>query len=221
MIIDSSYLSGSLQLPNIKATYPNSDILGNKALLQKFIDEHEVELMIYAIGNVDYAEFLAQFDPATGLLIGSPIAKWEKFINGETYVIDGETFRWKGLRYTEGTIKKSLIADYIYSKFLDSFSVTVSGAGGQRSRSQNSSAVNTIPQSVNAWNNFITKYQGGADDGGMASMFSSTLGTTQGIDWTTNRSEYFVSMLQYFEDKETDFPNVKTFLFKTKNSFGI
>jgi len=218
MYIDNTYFNGELTIPNSQS-YPNSTIDGNKVSLSQFIEEYEVELMTYALGYDLYSEFVEVFENNGDLKPGVD-QKWVDFVNGKEYTIDGKKYKWKGLRYSEGTMKKSLIADYVYCKFLENYQVTLAGTGMQSESSKNSYKASAIPKIVSTWNGFMNKYQG--EQGGIyPKIVSTTYGSSVGIDWMTNRTAGYVSMYQYLMDMEEDFPNLEMGLFSAKNSFGL
>lgn len=221
MYIDNSYFIGQLEIPNAK-DYPGATKDGNVIRLQQFVSDYEVEVMIYGLGNPLFTEFNNIFEINGDLKVGT-LQKWVDFVDGKQYVIDGETYLWKGLRYTDGAIKKSLIADYVYYKFLTEYSVNFGGVGMQTEEANNSSRQSAIPQLAIIWNNFILKYQGNKIDnnGLIPTVRESAYGTSIGIDWSQDRDEYFVNMHQYLTDHEADFPTLNTYFFGKKNSIGL
>lgn len=218
MYIDNTYFIGELNIPNSQS-YPNSNLDGNKVSLSQFIDEYEVELMTYALGYDLYSEFADSFENNGDLKAGAD-QKWVDFVNGKEYTLDGKKYKWKGLRYTEGSVKKSLIADYIYCKYLENYQVSFGGVGTQTENAKNATKVSPIPRITNIWNGFIVKYQG-EQGGGYPKMVSTTYGSSVGLDWMQRRYSGYVSMYQYLLDNEDDFPNLEMSLFESKNSFGL
>lgn len=218
MYIDNTYFSGELSVPNSQS-YPNSNLDGNKVSLSQFIDEYEVELMTYALGYDLYDEFANSFE-SNGELKLAADQKWIDFVNGKEYTLDGKKYRWKGLRYMEGISKKSLIADYIYCKYLEDYQSSFAGVGMQTESAKNATKISPIPKIVNVWNSFLNKYQG-SQGGEYPKMVSTTYGSSVGIDWMHGRSPGALSMYQYLLDNESDFPNLEFGFFRAKNSFGL
>ncbi|MEN8251278.1 MAG: hypothetical protein ABFS32_20265, partial [Bacteroidota bacterium] len=164
MIIDNSYFQGNLNIPNSQdALTPLSDRRGNLVNLEDYIAKYERQVMIYALGLTLYNDFITSFE-SNGDLIPGPQLRWENFINGTEYTTDGVDYEWKGLRYEEGSQKYSLIANYVYSKFLPDISSTLGSAGVQRNNAKSSKGYSSIPRTIEAWNEFIYKYQGNALD---------------------------------------------------------
>ena len=221
MYIDNSYFSREINIPH-KTNVPNSNRVGNSVSLQSFIDTYEVEIMLFALGNPLFDEFNDQFDTNTGAVKGTAPDKWKKFIEvGEEYQISGVDYKWRGLRYIDGTAKKSLIADYVYYKFLEDQAVKLGGLGLQTEDANNATVHSTIPKLTNVWNEFVKKYQGENLSSTGPSTFISGYGSVIGVDYASSDRNYLVSMYQYLLDKKVDFPNFKTKLFKMTNSFGI
>ena len=219
---DVTYFVGAINVPN-KSGYVNSTRVGNATGLQEAIDEHEKSLMLGALGPTTYDEFVAIFE-TNGTLKAGIDAKWTKLVNGETYTVDGNSYKWRGLRYTEGTIKKSLIADYVYCKFSENNIIHLGGVGMQTLDANNATGHNAIPKITNIWNGFIKKYQGdmSSDNNGGPASFISGYGSTSGVDWANvSNRDYDVSLYQYLLDKNSDFPDVEFKLHSLMNSFGI
>jgi len=222
MYIDNSYFKGKLEVPNSQS-YPGSSKDGNVVRLAEFINDYEVEVMVYALGNPLYTEFHDIFENDGTLKAGTD-QKWKDFVNGKEYTINGDSFLWKGLRYTDGAIKKSLIAEYVYCKFLEKYSVNFGGIGMQTEEAKNASRQSAIPTLVTIWNIFIEKYQGDRDHRGgdlIPVVRSSAYGTSIGLDWYQDQSDYLVNMYQYLSDHEAEFPTLNTFFFNRKNSIGL
>ena len=221
MYIDSAYFSREINIPH-KMNYPNSDRVGNSVSLQSFIDTYAPEIMLFALGNPLIAEFESQFE-VDGLTVKAAAPdKWKKFIDtGEDYEVRGVDYRWEGLRYISGTAKKSLIADYVYYKFLEDQAVKLGGLGLQTEDANNATVHSAIPKLATTWNEFVKKYQGKQPQTSGPSSFISGYGSAVGVDYASNDRDYHVSMYQYLVDKRSDFPEFKTKLFKLTNSFGI
>lgn len=218
MYIDNTYFRGELTVPNSQ-DYPNSHIDGNKFTLTSFIDEYEKDLMRYGLGNTLFNEFDAIFQP-DGVIIPGTDQKWFDFVDGRDYTIDSKDYRWKGLRYVEGVIKKSLIADFIYVKFLDFYSTSFNGVGMGVENPGNASRISSMPRVVEIWNRFLSKYQDKLSDSSPR-IWSTSHGLIKGIDWYEERNDYLVTMERYLKDFEVDFPERQTLHLEYKNSFGI
>lgn len=220
MIIDTSYFQGNLNIPNSQeALTPLSDRRGNNLNLDEYIARYGRQIMIYALGLTLYNDFKTSFEP-DGTLIAVPQQRWEDFINGVEYTVDGEDFEWKGLRYVEGGLNYSLIANYVYSKFLPDISTTFGSAGVQKNNAKASRGYSSIPKTVDIWNEFIYKYQGDALDESNVRIVSKP--GLIGIDYSGSRdSDFVVSMYRFLNDNIGDYDGLQTKLFAKQNSFGL
>lgn len=154
MIIDTSYfktkgvfIPNAVAQPSIGSNTPTSILK-----LQQEIDEKEYELLLSFLGFEQTTELLAQFE-SDGTWKTSALQKWKDLVDGLE--------EWKGLRYTIGTKKISLIAFYVFFYYLkDDFS-TYSTTGIQVTQSEN--ALSQLPneKQTTAWNKFVNMYNGG------------------------------------------------------------
>lgn len=154
MIIDTSYfktkgvfIPNAVAQPSIGSNTPTSILQ-----LQQEIDEKEYELLLSFLGFEQTTELLSQFE-SNGNWKTSALQKWKDLVDGLE--------EWKGLRYTIGTKKISLIAFYVFFYYLkDDFS-TYSTTGIQVVQSEN--ALSQLPneKQITAWNKFVNMYNGG------------------------------------------------------------
>lgn len=85
--------------------------------------------------------------------------RWLDLLNGKEYVSKetGSTERWKGLSYTLGTAKKSLIANYIYYYYQRN-RITATTSSGEKSKTrENSKEWTPDPKLAAAWNEMVTE----------------------------------------------------------------
>lgn len=154
MIIDNSYLltkevfiPNAVVQPSIGSNTPNS-----VTQLNQEIDDKENELLLSFLGYAQTNELLSQFE-SNGDWTVTAEQKWKDLVDGKD--------EWKGLRYTIGTKKISLIAFYVFFYYLKSDFSTYSTNGVQVAQSEN--AISQLPneKQVTAWNKFVRMYQGG------------------------------------------------------------
>lgn len=154
MIIDTTYfLNKSVFIPNAVAQPSiGSNTPTSLLQLQQEIDEKENELLLSFLGYEQTNELLDQFE-TSGEWKVSALQKWIDLVDG--------TEQWKGLRYTVGTKKISLISFYVFFYYLKYDYSTYSTTGIQVSKSEN--AVSQLPneKQVSAWNKFVNMYDGG------------------------------------------------------------
>lgn len=109
MIIDKSYFTGSLELPNVEQGTVNSDLVLNNDNLERSIKQYEFEYLSDAFGFTIAKDILSKVQ-ADGTIIPGSDQKYFDLIDG----VDD----WVGLRYTVSDIKYSQIANYVYCKYL-------------------------------------------------------------------------------------------------------
>jgi hypothetical protein len=148
----------------------------------------------------DVIDFLgSSFTQSTGdSLILTPFApqKWVDFVKGKTYTTNGTSYRWKGLIFPLGKKNVSLVAEFVYSKWVREQSSTMSGLGNVAVEGVNARNVSAVDNYVNAYNSFVELYQG----------------ETKGN---------YVSCRQFLKDNEADYPEAALPEFKYENQFGI
>ena len=107
MIINAQYFqSKELYIPNSVAQPSIGSALPSAATqLNEEIDSIEQSLLLDILGYEQLQELNAQFNE-DGTWVEDPIQKWVDLVDGKD--------DWKGLRYTIGTKKISLIAYYVF-----------------------------------------------------------------------------------------------------------
>jgi len=224
MIIDNSYFTGVLKVPNSQESLaPLSDRNGNEKKIEDYIDRYERQVMIYALGLTNYNDLISYIDPITGDWNdeGTTPQKWLDFMDGKEYSVEGVDFEWKGLRYEEGNQKYSLIAYYVFSKFLPDISVSFGSAGMQKENTKAARGYSSIPKTVDAWNGFVKLYQGDEiEETGGAKLWVGR--GIVGLDYyQRDIVEGDVDMYKFLTDNSAEYPGVTTQLFSHTNSFGL
>ena len=86
--------------------------------------------------------------------------RFKDLVDGKVFTFDycGNTVtkEWKGLR--DSTLKKSLIAYYVYYQYRNEEESFNSGAGQVTSNTENSSKIDVTPKLISAWNKMIDLY---------------------------------------------------------------
>ena len=142
-IIDTSFFFGQLNI----AQKSDSSV---STSLQALINELEPALLADLLGYDLYKQYLA------GIALGSPTAKWTELRDGKEYTNrQGVLSKWKGLKYTDGSTTRSLIANYVYWHWLQNEASETTGTGEKMPANQN--AVNTSPANkmIRAWNEMV------------------------------------------------------------------
>lgn len=202
-IIDESYFQADKSVPNSQEL--NSTTL---TVLEQIIDGKVRLLLKNALGYTLFNDLDSNITDGA-IDVGAP-SKWLDLVNGTTYIKGGDTYKWQGLIYTEGTTKNSLLADFVYYYYLEQEAIKKTGVGLVTVSSKNSTNVN-IGQTLSLnWNNFIIQYQGLLCD------YNDWL-----FESVFTRENNYVSLLQFLKDNEDDYPDAPLYIYKLKNEFGI
>lgn len=161
MITTGEYFVGEILVSNALDKAPNSNLLGNGLSLKQFIARYEPDVLTRLFSYSLYKLFSDQFDkPQSGqwTLKSGVDAKWDELLNGKEYQIGGVDVKWQGLVFKDGTvnegIEQSLIAYYVYGKFIEATEFTHSGVGMQTELSKNSDRANARSKVAMAFNSF-------------------------------------------------------------------
>ena len=161
MITTRLYFKGEIAIANAADKAPNSNLLGNGLSLDQFIARYERDVLTRVLGYDLYKLFSDQFDkPQSGkwtLKTGAD-AKWGELLNGKEYTLSGVNVKWQGLVFKDGTINngidQSLIAYYVFAKFIEATEFTHSGVGMQSELSKNSLRADARSKVAMAFNSF-------------------------------------------------------------------
>jgi len=210
-IIDQTYFTRDLSIPNINEM--QTEAFDN---LNSFVDEYVRQLLRDALG----IEIFNELDSYVigGAFDGTGAPQYIiDLVNGKEYVNSGTTYKWSGLISTQGVFKKSLLANYIYYKWLQSNFSTQSGVGEVTINPQNANLVNPTQKLVSVWNTFLLMYQN------MNTCYPSVYykGHTQVIDWLGINANTEVSLIQYLNDNDTDFSTATLRVYEYQNQLGI
>lgn len=209
-IIDESYFIKELNIPNTVET----DVSGAATPFEMWIDK-EVRLCLQkALGSVLFSDLDSNI---TDGVYQAGVTKWDNLVNGTSYTYNGDTYIWKGLIYTEGTFKGSLLAYYVYCKWLEYQLSHQSGMGEVRGEAVNSMSANSTYRYVNVWNMFVELYQG-------KSSTSSTLTYIKGVpfyDYFGNNESDYVSLIEFLQHNEADYPDAPLKCYNYLNTFGL
>lgn len=134
--IDTSYFSEPIAIPQIE----NEAVA---AAVNKLLDHADVELLERLLGTPLYILYTA------GIVASTQIYK--DIRDGKAYL----TFKWWGLKFTQGTVKKSLIANYVYFHYVRNSHTVLTGTGAKTLKTEN--AVESSPwfKLVKAWNEMV------------------------------------------------------------------
>lgn len=141
--IDTSYFFADLMIAG------KSDASVSSSLTM-FIDEQEARLLEYLLGYELYKLYKA------GIAAGTPDAKWTAIRDGKEYTNrSGVLTKWKGLRFTDGTAKKSLIANYVYWHWLQNEASNTTASGEKVAKTGGAMEASPVHKMVRAWNQMV------------------------------------------------------------------
>ena len=153
MIIDSTYFTGKeLYIPSVvlQPSIGSNNLNPSNALGQE-IEDKESELMLDILGYSQANELYNQFEPSGAWKV-TALAKWVDLVDGKD--------DWKGLRYTIGGKKVSLIAYYVFFYYLANDYHTYTTTGMQIAKSENAVTQDPSIKQVSIWNKFVKMYIG-------------------------------------------------------------
>lgn len=138
-LIDSTYFYGDISLPG-------GSLSGDLADIDDYIEKYEKEALLDLLGYTLYKDFIA--NPTD--------TRWTRFKDGYEYSIDylGDTHlvKWNGLVNTEAV---SLLAYYVYYKYIEFHVTHTSGFGELLQQAENAQKISVSQKRVNAWNQFV------------------------------------------------------------------
>jgi hypothetical protein len=204
-LINSSYFQkGDLYIPN------NTDInvgdvgITNQTDLDFYIVEYERELLLNALGIVLYESlqiqlaklpFAVDTDPPS---LETAPQRWIDLVEGVTYTNPSSVVkRWEGLR---GANKQSLVASFVYTKYLRNYNETFATTGVVRNDSKNATNYDATPKYIKAYNKFLRQYQ--ADNLPNPITYVNRFGTN-GLDWYGSE-DTTVSLYQFLTDSNSE-----------------
>lgn len=201
-----------------KREIPNLDEADSKAFaeLEKLVDYYGRLFMSYILTPDELTEFNTFLVNGIfpSITMGIP-QKWIDLVNGVTYESNDVDLVWNGLIYSKGTYKGSVIADYVYSYWLESQVSYMTGVGDAKGQPKGAILVNPTQRYVNAWNEFVEQYQ------------SNRIGV---LHWNNYFPSYDcykagvngeVSLMQFLSDHSEVYLNDNRRFFQVKNQLGL
>lgn len=204
MITSRLYYQSDVHIPNAVNVANSSSLIGKEAQLDRFIDEYERDVLSKCLGYPLSKEFRDQLEIKSGETTETPKdsapQKWKDLFNGKEYTIEGKSYYWKGLVFTIGSNKYSLLAHYVFFHYLQSDYTKYVGTGVKIEKSQNTIIANPTPLLVRSWNRFYEM---------------TVKGKQSGVR----------SLYEFIEDMNSidasNFPNWDPYCFSNMNQFGI
>lgn len=217
------YIINDTYFKSLNREIPNLDEADSRSFaeLERIIDE-KCRLLLLDFLSVEQFQELDNY-LVNGLFptdtTGIP-QKWIDLVNGVNYEVNDVNLVWDGLAYSKGTYKGSLLADYVYSFWLEGMASYMTGVGDAKANPKGANLVNPTQRYVNTWNKFVEQYQGtltayrGSLHGGYYPISFYT-------DYWCYKQNSEVSLLQFLSDKNEDYPNENRKVFDVKNQLGL
>jgi len=207
-LIDVSYFIKNLHVPNTEE--PTSDAYNE---LEVSIDRYVRQFLQLTLGSELFFELNSYV--IDGELNSSAPQIWLNLVNGCNYTNNGINYTWKGLIYEEGLFKGSILAYFVYCNH---FQNTVNSVLGQVAIDpKNGVVINPTSHLVNIWNEFIEMYQGSCSSSTKTTFYDGVIFE----DYFQNKTNGYVSYLQFLRDNKADYPNFEANVINFVNSFGI
>ena len=207
-LIDVSYFIKNLHVPNTGE--PTSDAYNE---LEVSIDRYVRQFLQLTLGSELFFELNSYV--IDGELNSSAPQIWLNLVNGCNYTNNGINYTWKGLIYEEGLFKGSILAYFVYCNH---FQNTANSVLGQVAIDpKNGVVINPTSHLVNIWNEFIEMYQGSCSSSTKTTFYDGVIFE----DYFQNKTNGYVSYLQFLRDNKADYPNFEANVINFVNSFGI
>jgi len=207
-LIDVSYFIKNLHVPNTEE--PTSDAYNE---LEVSIDRYVRQFLQLTLGSELFFELNSYV--IDGELNSSAPQIWLNLVNGCNYTNNGINYTWKGLIYEEGLFKGSILAYFVYCNH---FQNTANSVLGQVAIDpKNGVVINPTSHLVNIWNEFIEMYQGSCSSSTKTTYYDGVIFE----DYFQNKTNGYVSYLQFLRDNKTDYSNFKANVINFVNNFGI
>lgn len=222
-IIDDTYFK------SLNREIPNLDEADSRAFaeLERIIDEKCRLLLLDFLSVEQFQEFdyylvdglfpeNAQPNP---MLPNYVPQKWIDLVKGVTYQVNDVDLIWSGLIYEKGTYKGSLLADYVYSFWLEGMASYMTGVGDAKANPKGATLVSPTQRYVTTWNKFVSQYQSDVLKNCWQPNFSFVCSLN--YPWSFGYKGTEVSLLQFLSDKNEDYPNDSRKIFEVKNQLGL
>ncbi len=143
--------------------------------------------------------------------------KWIDLIEGVNYTVDGVVYRFDGLR---GNDKESLVAYYVFCKYMENDESTYSTTGVVKSNASNSDSLKPSRKYLDCWYQFLNMYQ---DKTSANEPIVFERNGVIGVDYYGNRKRKggIVTLETFLNDHAEDYPDFFIERHETKNSWGL
>ena len=207
-LIDNTYFKYKYQIDGILESAS-----GVSTKLDAYIDMYVIDFLQKLLGAVDFEDLNSNIT-AGALDLGAP-QKWLDFVNGVTYTDNGKTFVWRGLLYTDGSIKRSLLTNYVYCNIIADLE-TNNGTAVIDSKN----VVKGVMRShyVGVWNELAEQF-------GLCNSIVGNVSYVNGIPfydyYGNSEGNGYVTMAKFLLDHRVDYENVNLYFVEVQNRFDL
>ena len=142
MLIDKSYFTGKINIPNLEQDTVNPDLITNNNSFDRLIKEYTFKYLVDVFGFKVANEILDEVEP-DGTVKASAEQKYKDLING----VD----KWRGLRYEVQGVKYSQIAYYVYCQWVYENQTQLTDIGNTIDNAEKANVVNSWNKFNDAW----------------------------------------------------------------------
>ena len=209
MLINETYFQGDIMIPNITEVHSDNDFV-------RGLIESESRLLLESVLGFElFNEFVSNLD-GNGNLKPDAGQKWKNLVYGNIYEVGNINHQFKGLIQETPLYKTSLIADYVYYRWMKSTSSQSTGTGEAVLNGKNSSNVNGSQKLVTIWNRFFKLLTNGSHQ----KPYRGYVNGVCFVDWYGSNQRNSVSVFQFLTDNKEDYPNPGLQLPLSEDYFG-
>ena len=188
MLIDKTYFTGKLNLPNVEQGTVNQDLILNNNELHRFIQEYELKYLTDAFGFIVARDILSKIDSDGNIIAGTE----QKYID----LIDGVD-DWLGLRYEANGIKYSQVANYVYCMYIAENERKMTNLGVTVDEVEKGRVVSSWSKYNSAWRDMFKQRQAFELDDWYSYSYYLNTATKTLFDYITGNTDwdtqYFIS----------------------------
>lgn len=210
----SYYQTGIKFIPDAKGT---GTVIGDPTngtidKLESFIIDNERLLSLNFL-NIDlYDDFTQDIND-----LDNAQYRWKNLLLGVTYIKDDVTYRFDGLR---GFNKDSLVAYYVFCKYLINDETYYSTTGVVKTKSKNALIADSTPRLIDNYYAFLNKYQDKV--GSNEPKYYCQDDVIVGVDYyNESKKGGLVTLETFLRDHKEDYEGYSFTRFQGINSFGI
>lgn len=208
-LIDNTYFKNKYQIDGILESAN-----GVSSKLDAYIDNCVVEFLQTLLGAVDFEDLNSNIE--NGVLDENAPQRWLDFVNGTTYTKNGKDYVWKGLIYTNGSVKRSLLTNYVYCQIIADLE-TNNGTAVIETKNVVKSVMRS--QFVTIWNELAEQFNS------FCNQSTATVTYIDGVpfyDYYGNTEDNgYVTMATFLKDHEEDYANVNLTFVQPQNRFDL